>query len=186
MEDARIVELFLSRDEAAIRASADKYGARLRALAQGIVADAQTAEECENDTYLQAWASIPPHAPKDYLYAFLARITRHLALNCCRNRKRLKRNAYLCELTAEMEACIPAPDEVPCRLDDGELAQALNLFLASLDHEKRSVFVRRYWYLDSIADISERFKISRSKAKTMLHRMRAQLKEHLGKEGYVL
>lgn len=87
MDDTRIVDLYLQRNESAIRESAEKYGARLRFLADGIVCDRQTAEECENDTYLNAWNAIPPHEPRQYLYAFLARITRHLALNACRSRR---------------------------------------------------------------------------------------------------
>ena len=83
----------------------------------------QTAEECENDTYLQAWNAIPPHDPKEYLYAFLARITRHISLNRCRDRRRLKRSAYICELSAELEQCIPAPDDAQCRLDDLVLSE---------------------------------------------------------------
>ena len=186
MEDGRIVELYLARNETAIRETADTYGGRLRALAKGIVCDAQTAEECENDTYLEAWNSIPPHEPRGYLYAFLARITRHLALNCCRNRRRLKRSAHVMGLTAEMEACLPAPDNEPCRLDDESLAKALNGFLASLPAEKRNIFIRRYWYLDSVADIASRYAFSQSKVKTTLHRMRTQLREYLEKEGYAL
>ena len=98
MDDSRIVELYLSRDETAVAHTAEKFGSRLRALSYGIVRDHQTAEECENDTYLEAWNSIPPHEPRSYLYSFLLRITRHLSLNCCRNRSRLKRRAFLCEL----------------------------------------------------------------------------------------
>lgn len=90
VDDNGIVALYLLRDEAAIRQTAEKYGGRLRALAYGIVRDPQTAEECENDAYLEAWRSIPPHEPRDYLYAFLARITRHISLNRCRDRGRLK------------------------------------------------------------------------------------------------
>ena len=89
MDDREIVKRYLARDESAIRETAGKYGARLRSLALGIVRDAQTAEECENDTYLEAWNSIPPHEPGGYLYPFLARITRHLSLNRCRDRDRL-------------------------------------------------------------------------------------------------
>ena len=111
MDDERIVELYLSRDESAIKETSEKYGPRLRSLAYGIVNDAQTAEECENDTYLEAWNSIPPHDPKSYLYAFLARITRHISLNRCRDGSRLKRSAVICELSAEMEECLPAPDD---------------------------------------------------------------------------
>lgn len=186
MDDHRIVELYLLRDETAIKQTTEKYGSRLRALAYGIVNDRQTAEECENDTYLEAWKAIPPHEPRNYLYAFLARITRHIALNCCRDRSRLKRSAFICELGAEMEQCIPAPDDIQCRVDDMVLREVLNEFLAKLDEEKRNIFVRRYWYLDSVADISRRFALSESKVKTTLYRCRNQLRAHIEKEGYNL
>lgn len=185
-DNQRIVELYLSRDEAAIAETAEKFGRRLRALSYGIVNDQQTAEECENDTYMEAWNRIPPHEPRQYLYAFLARITRHLSLNCCRDRQRLKRRAFLYELSAELEQCIPAPDDASCRLDERALGEALNGFLAGLSEEKRSVFVRRYWYMDSIADIAQRYSLSQSKVKTMLFRSRAQLRVYLEKEGYEL
>lgn len=186
MDDNRIVELYLLRDETAIKETTEKYGSRLRSLACGIVNDRQTAEECENDTYMEAWNSIPPHEPRSYLYAFLARITRHISLNCCRDRSRLKRSAFLCELSAEMEQCIPAPDDTECRIEDMVLREAINGFLGTLGEEKRNIFIRRYWYLDSIADICERFALSESKVKTMLYRCRIRLREHLEKEGYTL
>lgn len=186
MDDRKIVALFLARDEAAVSHASAKYGRRLRSLSRGIVRDSQTAEECENDTYLQAWQSIPPNTPNDYLYAFLARIIRHLSLNCCRNRSRLKRSAYICELSEEMEQCIPAPDNCACRMDDMALEEVLNRFLASLGTEKRNIFLRRYWYLDSVRDISGRFGCSESKVKTTLFRIRRELREHLEKEGYIL
>ena len=156
LDDNRIVELYLLRDETAIKQTTEKYGSRLRSLACGIVNDQQTAEECENDTYMEAWNTIPPHEPRSYLYAFLARITRHISLNCCRDRNRLKRSAFICELSAELEQCIPAPDDVECRIDDIALSDVINRFLSKLDKEKRNIFIRRYWYLDSIAAISEK------------------------------
>ena len=186
MDDDRIVELYLLRDETAIRQTSEKYGSRLRALAYGIVNDRQTAEECENDTYMEAWNAIPPHEPGGYLYAFLARITRHISLNRCRDRGRLKRGALICELSAELEQCIPAPDDTECRIDDMAMREAINGFLGALGEEKRNIFVRRYWYLDSIADISKRFALSESKVKTTLLRCRGRLREHLKKEGYTV
>ena len=186
MEDTTIVELYQRRDETAIRQTAEKYGARLRSLAYGIVNDRQTAEECENDTYVEAWNTIPPHEPRSYLYAYLARITRHLSLNCCRDRNRLKRRAFLCELSAEMEQCIPAPDDVACRMEDQALIRALNGFLGTLGEEKRNVFLRRYWFLDSVSDIAKRFAWSESKVKTTLYRCRSQLRAYLEEEGYSL
>ena len=186
LDDNRIVELYLLRDESAIKQTAQQYGSRLRSLAYGIVGDPQTAEECENDTYMEAWNTIPPHEPRSYLYAFLTRITRHISLNCCRNRSRLKRSAFICELSAEMEQCIPAPDDVACRIDDIALRNALNGFLRTLDEEKRNIFVRRYYYLDSVAAISKRFALSESKVKTTLFRCRNGLRAYLEKEGYTL
>jgi len=184
MDDDKIIELYLSRDETAIKKTAEKFGTRLRSLAYGIVKDRQTAEECENDTYMEAWSLIPPHEPRSYLYAFLARITRHISLNCCRKRSALKRSAFICELSTEMEQCIPSPDDIKCRIDDITLSQAINGFLSTLDQEKRNIFIRRYWYLDSIADISKRLALSQSKVKTTLFRCRNQLRRYLEKEGY--
>ena len=186
MDDNKIVELYLLRDETAVKQTSEKFGTRLRALAYGIVNDYETAEECENDTYMQAWNTIPPHEPRSYLYPFLARITRHISLNCCRDRSRLKRSAFICELSAEMEECIPAPDDVECRVDDIVLGEAINGFLGKLDEEKRNIFIRRYWYMDSIAEISKRFGLSQSKVKTTLFRCRIRLREHLEKEGYTI
>lgn len=186
MDDNGIVELYLLRDEGAIKESSEKYGKRLRSLSYGIVHDMLTAEECENDTYLEAWNAIPPHEPREYLYAFLARIIRHISLNRCRDSLRIKRNAFICELSTEMEQCIPDPDDVTCRIDDESLGEALNRFLGKLDVEKRNVFIRRYWYMDSISDISKRYRISESKIKTTLFRCRKKLREYLEKEGYRL
>lgn len=140
MDDNKIIDLYLCRDETAVKHTARKYGDHLRALAYGIVKDHQTAEECENDTYLKAWNSIPPHEPREYLYAFLARITRHISLDCCRKRSRLKRSAYISELSAEIEQCIPAPDDMECRIDDIVLGQAINKFLGTLSKEKTCCF----------------------------------------------
>jgi len=186
LDDSKIVDLYLERDEAAIKQTSKKYGKRLRALSFGIVNDQLSAEECENDTYLEAWNSIPPHEPRSYLYAFLARMTRHISLNCCRDRSRLKRSAFICELSAEMEECIPDPDDSGCRVDDIALGEAINKFLGSLDAQRRNIFLRRYWYMDSISDISKRYALSESKIKTTLFRCRNKLREYLKKEGYTV
>ena len=186
MEDEKIVELYLDRNEEAISRTTEKYGVRLRKLAMGIVEDSPTAEECENDTYMAAWKSIPPHDPRSYLYAFLARLTRNIALNWCRSRSALKRKAHICQLSEEMEQCIPAPDDTECRLDTMELSRVLNAYLGTMPREKRDIFLRRYWYLDSIEAISKRFGYSQSKVKTVLYRSRLDLKAYLEKEGYTI
>ena len=186
MEDERIVQLYLDRDENAISQSSEKYGPRLRALSLGITEDVQTSEECENDTYLQAWNLIPPNEPRTYLYAFLARITRHLSIDCCRKRSNLKRSAYIVELSEEMETCLPSAENVDDALAEEELGKVISAYLRTLTAEKRVMFVRRYFYLDPIAEISKRCGVSESKAKSTLFRIRNDLREYLIKEGYAL
>lgn len=186
MEDTKIVDLYLSRDEAAIGHTEKKYGARLRRLSYGIVDDRQTAEECENDTYLQAWERIPPHEPRDYFYAFLSRIARNLSLDRCRSRDRLKRQALMVELSTELENCIPAPDDVACRMEAQLLGQIISAFLKTLPQSQCDVFLRRYWFADSIEIIARQYYMSQSKVKSMLFRTRNALREHLEKEGYDL
>ena len=186
MEDAKIVEFYLNRDENAIAVTAEKYGTKLRRLADNILDDIHTAEECENDTYLAAWNSIPPHTPTTYLFAYLARITRHFALDCCKARSREKRNAVLVELTEEIQQCMSAPDDVEAQLDAQALGVAMNCFLHSIAPQQRDIFIRRYWYFDSIADIAKRFSVSESKIKTTLFRTRNHLRQHLEKEGFAV
>lgn len=179
MEDGRIVELFLKRQEEAVSLTSEKYGARLRKLADNIVEDWPMAQECENDTYLEAWNTIPPHEPRTFFFAFLARITRHLALDRCRSRNRLKRSARLVELTQEMEQCIPAPNDTEGQIDGVLLGEAVSSFLKSLPEEQRKIFLRRYWYLDSIAEIASLFSRSEGSVKTLLFRCRKGLREML-------
>ena len=183
MEDEKIVALYLERDESAISCTAEKYGARLRGLALHILMDSSASEECENDTYFQAWSLIPPHKPVSYLYAFLARITRHLSLNYCRERNRLKRKAFLVEFSDELEQCIPGPDDTPSRVEAKLLRESISRFLRKQPEEKRNVFLRRYWYLDSVGEIARRFSMSQSKVKTMLFRTRQELRTYLEQEG---
>lgn len=186
LEDAQIVTLFLERNESAISETAAKYGQRLRSLSFGIVQNRETAEECENDTYYAAWQAIPPHKPESYFYTFLARITRNLSLNRCLELSRIKRKAFICELSNEMAQCIPGNDAIGQYMDREALENALNGFLRELDEQKRNLFIRRYWYLDSMKAISLRFQLSESNVKTILSRCRTKLRERLEKEDIFL
>lgn len=186
MEDDKIVDLYLNRDQQAIPETTAKYGQRIREFSYGIVCNNETAEECESDTYLEAWNRIPPNEPRTYFYAYLLRIARHISLNRCRENRALKRFAYISELSSEMEACIPGPDDLQCRLEEKELADAINGFLSTLVSKKRSIFLRRYFFGDDLKEISKRFGIKQNTAKTILFRCRNQLREYLIKEGYDL
>jgi len=185
MEDPMIVDLYLSRDESAISETAQKYGSRLRLIADRILNDAQSSEECENDTYLQAWNLIPPHEPRTYLFSFLGRITRHLAIDLCRKLSSEKRSAVFCELTNEMAECIPSQDDsVESHVEAEELGRTISAFLDMHSDVQQDVFVRRYWFFDTVPEISKRYGFTQSKVKMILSRMRCELRDFLEKRGY--
>ncbi|MBR6020598.1 MAG: RNA polymerase sigma factor [Lachnospiraceae bacterium] len=184
MNDNEIVDLFLSRNEKAISCAAELYGAKLRSIAYGILNDRESAEECENDTYWEAWKRIPPHEPRHYLFSFLGRITRMIAINRYRERQRQKRNMETCELTREMLECIPAQSDTVAGAEVDDLRKMIEHFLDDCPQEQQIIFMRRYWYCDSVSQISAMYGFSESKIKTTLFRMRAKMKEYLEKGGY--
>lgn len=183
MEDEEIVDLYLARDENAIKHSQEKFGKRIVNISKNITGSDLTAEEVENDTYLRAWENIPPTEPRTYLFAFLARIARNLSISICRERSSLKRRAVLVELSDEMEECIPSALSVEAEAEGNMLMELINDFLFSKDEEKRNIFMRRYWYLDPVKNIARRFGISESKVKTTLFRLREELREFLEARG---
>lgn len=186
MEDSKIVDLYLARDESAITSSADKYGQKLLRIANNILDNWQTAEECENDTYFEAWKLIPPHEPRTYLFAFLAKIIRNLALDQCRKNNSLKRKAIYNQLTREMEECIPSSSDTAKEVAGNQLEETINSFLRNCSDDSRNIFVRRYYFFDSIDEIANRYGYGKSKVKVSLLRTREALRKHLEKEGYLL
>ena len=181
MTDAQIIALYWDRDETAIRETDRVYGKKLHFLSQKIVQNFEDAQECVNDTYLKTWDTIPPKRP-EHFFAYIAKICRNFALGVLDWKGAAKRKGEVVALTQEMEACIPDPQHER-RLEGEELGEVLNRFLETLSYENRVIFMRRYWYLDTIYEIADRFGISESKVKTQLHRTRAKLHAFLEKEG---
>ncbi len=184
MKDAEIVALFLKRNEDALRAVEEKYGEKLYRLACRILDDDEDAKECVNDTYLQAWNLIPPNEPYDCLEAFLSRITRNAAFDRYRAGKRQKRSAQIVSISEEIAECLPDTGSVEGDVVGKELFSIINKYLYSKPKAKRNIFIRRYYYLDTVAEISRRLGIGESKVKVELYRMRNELKKELNKEGY--
>jgi len=183
MEDTQIVALFFGRDERAIAEAARSHGGLCRTLALRVLGNAQDAEECVNDALLAAWNSIPPHSP-ERLAAYLARLTRNLALRRRRDMQRKKRGGGACELAyEELSECLPSADSVERALGQKELAAALEAFLRTLPQCERRVFLGRYWYFESVRELAERFGFSEGKVKSMLFRTRGKLRSYLEKEG---
>lgn len=187
MKDDIIVDLFIKRDETALSACGEKYGKSLRTIAKNILQDEESAKECENDTYFKAWNLIPPNEPRTYLFAFLARIARHISIDRCRSNSAAKRSAKLVELSSELQQCIEDENAaVEAVIARGELEGIISEFLRRLPKDERQLFVRRYWYMDSVADLAKMFGFSDSKVKTTLFRTRKKLAEVLNKEGYTV
>ncbi len=184
MDDGEIVELFLRRDETAVARASEKYGKRLRDLAERITGDIETALECENDTYLRAWNSIPPNKPADCLFSFLARITRNVSINVLKSGKCKKRGGETVELTTELESCLPAEGDVETAFEEKEISGLITEYLKSIGERKRSIFLKRYWYAEPISEIADEFSTSEGNVRSVLSRTRSGLKRYLEKEGY--
>lgn len=181
MEDSAIIQLYWDRDEAAIRETDAVYGQRLQGLSQHILDSREDARECVNDTYLKTWETIPPQRPS-FFFGFLSKICRYISFGRLDWNNAAKRRADLIALTEELERCIPdrrVQDQVEAR----ELGRTLSAFIATLPHDSRLIFLRRYWHLDTTEEIAKNYGFSVSKVKTQLHRTRAKLYTYLEQEG---
>lgn len=186
MDDSQIIALYWQRDERAIPATAEAYGGYCFRIADNILHEPQDAEECLNDVWLRAWNTIPPHRPK-LLSAFLGRITRNRALNMYASRSAQKRGGGNMEVVfEELAECVSGRDSVEDAVAAQALGEALNAFLASMPTKKRKVFLRRYWYADSVAEIARTMGMTENHVSVLLHRQRAALKQFLTERGFDL
>ena len=186
MDDNEIIQLFFARDEGAIQAAQRQYGAYCAAVAENILGDRETAEECVNDTWLKCWQSIPPQRPNS-LKSFAGRIARNLALSALRAGTAQKRGGGQVQLALDELSEVVSGGETPeGAMDRQALRAALDGFLAGLPERSRSLFLRRYWYLDSVEQLAKRFGMSKTQATTTLHRLRQKLRVHLEQEGFDL
>ena len=180
MDDSKIVDMYWARDEKAIDESDKKYGRMLSSLSYSLLSSREDAEECVNDTYLDAWGAMPEARPQ-YLGAFLSKITRRLSIDRFRSKHREKRGGIDNSLS-ELSECIPSGDDYESQLDGKAITKAIDAFLYSKSQEKRAMFILRYFYSKSITEIALRVGVGESKVKTTLHRMRQELRDILEKE----
>ncbi len=185
MDDDRIIDLYWQRSQTAISETSMKYGAYCRTIGYNILGNFPDAEECENDTYVAAWNAIPPTRPR-ILKAFLGRLTRNIALDRLDYNRAKKRNSEFATILSEIDELSSFHEDVEGEYTAGETAKIISKFLRSIDIDNRLVFIRRYWYSDSIKDISTRMNMSESKVKSMLFRTRKKLKVHLERKGVVV
>ncbi|MBE6842190.1 MAG: sigma-70 family RNA polymerase sigma factor [Ruminococcus sp.] len=183
MEDKDIIGLYISRSERAISETDIKYGSYCRTIARNVLGDNGETEECVNDTYFSLWKTIPPTIPT-ILKSFIAKITRNKAINMYEKKTASKRSNGQMEVSIdELTECFDSSDDAQSRVERQETIAALNEFLEGLDKNKRIYFIQRYWYMTPIKEIAAKNNISEGSLKTMLSRIRADLKKYIKARG---
>ena len=184
MDDKSIVDLYFGRDQEAITQTDKKYGHYCYRIAYNILTNKEDAEESVSDTYVAAWRAIPPRRPS-VLSTFLGKITRHIAIDRWRERNASKRGGGEVPLALEeLQDCVAGMQNVEMDYERKEIIKAYVKFLDALPVTERRVFLCRYWYVDSVEAIADKFGFSQSKVKTMLYRTRSKLRKQLAEEGY--
>ena len=182
LEDSKIIDLFYERSEQAITELNRKYGAAVKRTAANILSDRLDVEECVNDTYLGAWNTIPPQKPNP-LVSYVCRIARNIAVNRYHANTAEKRNRNYDLVLDELEECIPSGFDLESEYEAKELTEAINRFLTALPKPDRILFVRRYWYADSVSALAAMTGTSVNRTSVRLFRLREKLKNTLKKEG---
>ena len=186
MDDAKIVQLYWDRNEQAILATADKYGNYCASIAKNILGNHEDAEECVNDTYLNAWNCMPPHRPS-ILSTFLGKIVRNLSIKRYKHNTADKRGGGQATVVLdEIAEFVSDADSVEQEIDRKELVTAIDSFLDRLPTDKRNIFICRYWYFDSISDIANRFRMTENNVSVTLNRLRLKLHNYLLERGFEL
>ncbi len=186
MEDSAIVQLYWDRDQRAISETADKYGNYCTSIARNILDNAEDAEECVNDAYMNAWNSIPPHKP-DILSAYLAKLTRNVCFNRYKYNHAQKRGgSEVSAVLEELSELISGDESVEQQIESDELSQAIDSFLDTLPRKKRMMFVRRYWYSDSVSEIARQLGMKENAVSMTLSRTRLKLQQYLTERGFAL
>lgn len=185
MEDQKIIELFYERSEQAILELSNKYGNTCHKVAMNILNNRLDAEECVNDAYLGCWNTIPPQNPNPLL-AYVCRIVRNISIKKYHQNTAKKRNSHydvaLDELENSLFSLLTPQDE----MNASELTKMIDQFLDSLDKTSRVMFVRRYWFSDSIATISAMFRMNSHTVTVRLSRTREKLKQYLSQKGVTI
>lgn len=185
MDDNRIIELYWERKEEAIKETSLKYGGLCTHVAKNILLNREDSEECVSDTYFAVWNAIPNERPNKFS-AFISRITRNLALKKYEYISAAKRNPAAVMSFEELGDCVSGTENVESEIESVHIESTIDKFLWRQGEEKRNVFIRRYWYFDSIETICHSTGFTASKVKSMLYEMRQKLRAYLESEGIEL
>ncbi|MCD7785922.1 MAG: sigma-70 family RNA polymerase sigma factor [Oscillospiraceae bacterium] len=183
MEDEKIIRLFFERSESAIIELDRKYGSLCRSVSKNVLGSVEDASEAVNDTYLAVWNRIPPEKPENLL-AYVLRIAKNQSLKILRYRSAQKRDSFYQVALDELEECLPGNSSVEAELDFKELSEAVDSFLETLSAENRVIFLRRYWFSDSLKDIAKLTGLTEKTVSVRLVRIRKKLKDYLSERRF--
>ncbi len=181
MDDKEIIELFFVRSEVAIKELDLKYGRLCHKISSNILHNQQDAEECVNDAYLGIWNTIPPERPNP-LPAFLCKIVRNISIMRHHANTAMKRNSSYDVALEELEGCLAAPATIEKEVETSELTDIIDSFLQTLTQENRVIFMRRYWFSDTYADIAKQVGLTEKNVSVRLTRIRKQMRDYLAKK----
>ena len=176
MDEQQLLQLLWDRSPGAPEALDQAYGKLLYRISSNILGDHHMAEECVNDAILALWNAIPPNRPQP-LISYACGVVRNIALN-----RRREQPEYTLSLE-ELADFIPAPCAIEA-LDAKELGRSINAFLATISRKSRSIFLRRYWFGDSVKEIAAAFSMTENAVSVRLSRIRDKLRNYLIKEGH--
>lgn len=183
MDDNRIIELLFERAETALDEVSKKYSRLYKGIIREVLSDECDVEECENDVLMAVWNTIPPNRPNS-LPSYICKIARRIGINRFKFNTRQKRNTGYIVMLSELDDCLPAEEPIDDSNERSEIIRAvLSDFLRNLDPETEILFVRRYMYLESVAELARRFELDENRVSVKLYRARKKLKKVLEKEG---
>ncbi len=185
MEDKDIIELYFSRNEAAIEETKQKYGGLCYRIAYNILSIHEDSEECVSDTYMNVWGTIPPSRPENFR-AFICRITRNISINRYRRLHSQKRYNGMDTMLSELNDCVPSADNTEKEVEAKQLSEYISNWLDSLDDENCALFVRRYWFGESVKELAGRRGVSAERTAQRMLRLRKSLKKYLEQRGVVI
>ncbi len=183
MDDEKIIELFFARSESAITELDQKYGDLCKSVSKNVLGNEEDALEAVNDTYLAVWHQIPPEKPENLL-GYVLKIAKNRSLNILRSRSAKKRDSHYQVALNELSECLPGNSSVEAEIDFKELSSAVGSFLETLSQENRAIFLRRYWFSDSLKDIATLTGLTEKTVSVRLVRLRKKLKEYLSERGF--
>ena len=184
MDDMQIIELYFARNQDAVKETEKEYGAYCFSIAENILHNQQDSEECLSDTWLRAWNAIPPSRPAR-LKLLLGKITRNLAFDRYRQKNAEKRNSSFEAVLDELAECVASPEDVEKSFDAKALREGLNSFLKALPQRERQIFLKRYFYAQSVKEIAREYQMTANHCTVILKRVRKKLQNYLEQEGFI-